>query len=1185
MPNDGAREQKMLKNEAIIQKLTTEQKISLAASLKTLSSPDFKAEGIPAVRYTGPKRINASCRFALPSFNALANSWDEELMEEAADLFASRAQADGIKFMFMPECGPVSRPCRRGLSEDAYLSGAYASAISSGIKSRGVTPCLTGCGLNRGDKTQLDKEVDERALHEYFLRPFSSFFSGENDVISSSYAELYGNYKDVNTAAINGYLHRTNADGFVICTDADKSMQVKCLKSGNILWNGDESVLRSAYNNYKKLRDAVNKGECGIESLEYACAEGSAMDDELLNAAVDRVISFALRCGGAEQNKNAEGEANSAAEIAAAQTNPAQTNPAEGVGVSEAAQGSGADGNAAESQEQIKKVNALASAAAAESTILLKNDKNMLPLARGTGVVVIGKIPQPSGTTSEQALADEINASGVFSLAGVAAGYDMAGDRSDDLLEEACLCAEGADVVILFLGADAAREEKMRADCNAKLPANQLALISSLKERGKKIIAVLSCGFYPAMSFDKYADAILMAPSDGMKSAQSLVKVLCGDINPSGRLPVTCYDDPEGTLSEAVREKDAGRSKVGSFIGYRSYASAGIKVRYPFGFGLSYTSFTYSELSVSGANVSFKVTNSGKREGCEVAQLYVFKKNSAVPRPFKELCGFSRVRLRPGESRSVTIILKPEDFSVFYGGQNTVESGDYAVYIGSSVSDIKLTGTMHVAGARLEKSGERKSDYIQSYSNILSGGYVFGTVKKVKRKDKKLRFAGQTVMFLSLVVAFIIVVLGIVGATDLAEGPALVALIVFLCLAAAGLAMYLISLKLKKISEKNAEVISEENMQDEKVYPVRPYEKLFEELFDDAAEEEEEYEEKGAEPVAQAENYDSSFTLPRVCEQFEAFAAERGLVLSRRTVIKIFSSFCASRLILLNSRTLSLVPRLLGILSEYFGTFLYASRYSSLGSAEDMMFRQTEGGFREKSIIARAIFDSAAKPSDVHLAVLNGVPPEDISGFFMPFTKYVNFPESGSSITLQDSGHAENTFAMSPNLWFVFVLSEGADLSKTDAYIADISAYLDVELSECAERADKKIIETLSYHQLAGLERSVRSRYSLDEEKGWKKIDKLEKYIKDHTGKGISNKSWTRMEKYVSVYLACGGDSTEALDSTVAAKLMLPVMATASSGAEKDEGGVTAVLDSIFGDENIPDCKRVISCTGYSSAK
>ena len=1129
----------MIKHREIIEKLTLEQKTALLASLKALANPEYAEAGIPCVRYSGSGRMNARCGNPLPSFAAMANSWDTALIADAASLLAAQAHADGVNFMFTPVLRLKSDPYQRGLSEDPLLADHYARAIVSAFRNGGVMPCLSGFSLNERDVAQLDATPDARVMHEYFFRPFAAYAEGEN-AVSLSYTPLSGAYAEMNTKIIGDYLKKQSKSGYAVCTQTDKSAWTQAVRAGDLLWSGDLGAVRAAVQRYTELVNAVNKGELAAEELEDACARGEALDERSLDEAVDRAIGFAFACERAAQASKTE-----------------------------------------EQQD-------LAFRVAAESIVLLKNE-NMLPLRKGCSVAVIGRIPT-AFSASETAFAEALRRDGKFTLAGTAAGYDVSGERSDDMAEEACRIADPADVVVLFLGSDVRREEELLAGRKVRLPANQLALVSALAERGKKVVAVLAGNVYTDMSFDGAVSALLVAPVDGTGCADALLAVLSGAISPSGKLAVTCFDDADSAFAAARADKEAGKNKVGMFIGYRHYDTAGIKVRYPFGYGLSYTTFDYSSLEVSSEKVSFTVKNTGSCEGAEIAQVYLGKVGSAAIRPKKELAAFARVTLKAGESKRVTLAIDAKDMALFTNEGKIVEQGEYEVSVGGCVDRIRLRGTVTFKGKRIRQTGEKLSDYLQTYSNVLTGGYTFGNIRTMPRKGRRLTATGAVFTGLFALAAILLLIFNATEMIPYELSEAMLGVfIISACLTVLGIILIVVGCLVRRRAVRNAEIISRENtsMQDEPVQPEKPYESLFDDVFKDA---DEESDDAGSQTQPQRRgneffrHYDASVTFPAACGKLVKFAADRGLVLDRKAAAKIFSSMCASRLILLSSKTLSFIPKLLEVLGEFFGSGCYMDRYTSFRSAEDMLLRSSESGYRAKSQIARAIAGAETKRNTVHMAVLDAVSPEDIVRFFMPFARYVNYPDGGSVVTLRESDHSENAYTVSPNVWFVFVLKEGADLSAVDAYIANMAAYLDLDVSVTEEAAEKTEEDAFGYYQLMGLGRAARDAFSLEEEKCWKKVDKFREYVSRSASFNIDNREWTRMEKYASAYLACGGEQTETLDCMVAAKLLLPAMAALAGKRTDGEYNLLGTLDTVFGEENIPECKRIASAFGIAAA-
>ncbi len=331
----------------------------------------------------------------------------------------------------------------------------------------------------------------------------------------------------------------------------------------------------------------------------------------------------------------------------------------------------------------------------AEECIVLLNNRRTLPVSKRTRIAVLG-----------EAYADLTPIEERFEVVGRARGYDRTTDRSDSLIPEAVRIASAANLVLVFLYPDESGRSLL-------LPANRLALLDALKRAGKRIVALV-CGDMPAdMSFDRDLAATLLVPEDGPYASEALAKILSGEISPSGRLARTLYDHADETFRSLKEYRDSGRTKVRSFVGYRRYDTAGERVRYPFGFGLGYTRFAYSGLSVSANSVSFTLRNVGRRDGYEVAQVYIGAPSTSRVMPKKELKAFVKVFLKAGERKRVTVPLGGDAFKTFdYATlSENVEGGSYRVYVCSSALDVKLRGRRSVEGVTRKPVREHTADF------------------------------------------------------------------------------------------------------------------------------------------------------------------------------------------------------------------------------------------------------------------------------------------------------------------------------------------------------------------------------------------------------------------------------------------------------------------------------------------
>lgn len=320
-----------------------------------------------------------------------------------------------------------------------------------------------------------------------------------------------------------------------------------------------------------------------------------------------------------------------------------------------------------------------------------------------------------------------------------------------------------ADAVIVFLTPDATGRE-------LALPPNRIALLDALKKGGKKVIGVVLGDLPVDMSFDGYVNALILAPDDGPYAGEALGRVLCGDIDPSGRLSRTSFDGGDGYFRSLRADRDAGAFRIGGFCGYRRYDTQGVKVRYPFGFGLSYAEFSYSDLVISEDGAQFKLTNVSKRDGFEVVQLYVGAPSKTRVAPKKQLRGLTKVFLKAGESVKITLPLNRGVFESYNPRlySDDVEEGEYTVYIGSSVQDIFLTGKVKAAGVKREPTDETLSDYfpdgdVDDKAEVQRADRISRASSDLPENVKKAKTAAIYAMPLIALVFFLMVSIAILS--------------------------------------------------------------------------------------------------------------------------------------------------------------------------------------------------------------------------------------------------------------------------------------------------------------------------------------------------------------------------------------------------------------------------------------
>ncbi|MDE7463882.1 MAG: glycoside hydrolase family 3 C-terminal domain-containing protein, partial [Clostridiales bacterium] len=364
---------------------------------------------------------------------------------------------------------------------------------------------------------------------------------------------------------------------------------------------------------------------------------------------------------------------------------------------------------AAPKEWDIEEHHAFAEKCAEECIVLLKND-GALPLKADEKVCVIGdfaKNPRYQGAGSSVVNPTKLDSFfECMTVAGkaftYAQGFNRYGKKKNGLLKKAVAAAKEADKIVFFAGLDEVTEAEGLDRNGMKLPENQLAVLSELYKLGKPVVVVLSCGSAVELDVINDASALLHAYLGGQAGAKAVMNVLYGEVNPSGKLaesyPVKYEDSPSAPYFPGEQMTVEYRESV--FVGYRYYSTAGVKTAYPFGYGMSYTTFEYSDLKVSDDGVSFVITNTGECDGAEVAQLYIGKSDGEAFRPLRELKGFKKVFIKAGESVTVEMPFDERTFRIFNQSANAwqTESGKYTVEIGASSEDIRLTDTHEVKG-------------------------------------------------------------------------------------------------------------------------------------------------------------------------------------------------------------------------------------------------------------------------------------------------------------------------------------------------------------------------------------------------------------------------------------------------------------------------------------------------------
>ena len=655
-----------MKYEQIISSLTLEEKCAMLSGGGVFSTRALKE--VPSVWLSdGPhglrKQAGESDHLGLnpsveatcfPTATTVANSWDEALGEEIGRALGEEAVEQQVAVVLGPGLNMKRNPlCGRNFeyfSEDPYLAGKLAAAYVRGIQEKGVSACPKHFAANNQELRRMatDSIVDERTLKEIYLTGFEiAVKEGKPGCIMTSYNKLNGVYANESEYLLMEVLRREWGYDKAVVTDwGGSNDHALGVKNGSTL-----EMPAPGLDSVRELMAAVKAGKVNEADVD-------ARLDELLGLVYDALPAL----------KAAE-----PADMAAH--------------------------------------HALARKAAAESIVLLKNDADTLPLAQGTKVALIGDFaftPRYQGAGSSvvnaaqvESLAEEIKSVGLDCI-GTARGYECSGMHDAALAEEAVALSAKADVALLCLGLTESDESEGLDRPHMMLADNQIALLNAVREAAKKVVVLFHAGSAVETPWLDKCDALIHAALGGQAGASAMLEALIGKVNPSGKLAETWPIHYEDTPSRYHFGGDGMNVEYreGPFIGYRYYQKAGKKVRFPFGYGLSYTSFAYESLRADASGAMLTIRNTGKRAGAEIVQLYVRKADSALPMAVQELKGFAKVFLQPGEGKEVRIALDDKAFRYWNVKTNRweIEGGEYEIRIGASSEDIRLTAAIQVEG-------------------------------------------------------------------------------------------------------------------------------------------------------------------------------------------------------------------------------------------------------------------------------------------------------------------------------------------------------------------------------------------------------------------------------------------------------------------------------------------------------
>ncbi len=662
----------MTKAMEILNSLILEEKASLTSGKDCWRTVDVEGKLASIMMSDGPhglrkeengRTVPATC---FPSSATVANSWDEELIYKIGEALGEECLENDVQVILGPGVNIKRSPlCGRNFeyfSEDPLHATKMASGYIRGVQSKGIGACIKHFAANNQetDRFSVNAVIDERTLREIYLSSFEEAVKEAKPwMIMSAYNKLNGDYCSENKYLLTDVLRDDwDYEGVVVSDWGAANEPVNGVKAGlDIRMPGPVPSANAA------IVEAVKSGKLSMEEL----------DKNIL-----RIIELVEK---------------------------------------------GITNRIANYKADMTAHNELARKAAEESAVLLKNNNNVLPLAKTDKIALIGafaeEIRYQGGGSSC------VNATEVSNLIQVldskdidytyAKGFKTEDDSIDDnLVLEAVVASEKSDKIVMCMGLPFRMESEGFDRWTMSLPQNQIELFNKLSELGKPIVVVLFQGSPVEMEWSGAADSILAMYTGGQAVAKACVNLLFGDANPCGKLSETWALKLENNPTAlSFPEKGTATYSEGVYVGYRYYDKKKLDVMYPFGYGLSYTDFEYSDLKLSATDisesdtleVSIKVKNTGSVAGKEIVELYVEPTYPSISRPIRELKGFKKIHLEPGEEKTVTMALNKRSFA-YYDVETRdwqVDTTVYKILVGSSSRNLPLIASVKVNSSHNSK--------------------------------------------------------------------------------------------------------------------------------------------------------------------------------------------------------------------------------------------------------------------------------------------------------------------------------------------------------------------------------------------------------------------------------------------------------------------------------------------------
>lgn len=654
----------------IIKRMTRAEKAALCSGADYWHTVRIPRLGIPDIMMSdGPHGVRAQATggdamginkteaaTCFPTAVTAGATWNPALYAAEGEAIGKEALSLDISVVLGPGCNIKRDPrCGRNfeyISEDPYLSGRMAAAFIRGQQSTGVASCVKHFAVNNQEykRQNGDSRLDERTLREIYLTPFEiALREGRPETVMCSYNKINGIHASENKKLLTDILREEWGFDGVVVTD----------------WGA--------------LHDRIEAFDAGCDlnmpgGVKYKVGEteqaieNGMLEEEVLDTSVDRILRLVRKERPLDVTFDKTAH------------------------------------------------RALARCIAEEGAVLLKNDGALLPV-RSEDMLFLGAMAetpryQGGGSSHIRPLFAE-SVTAALPQVPYEACSDVYGFVTNKDIARAKELAVQARVPVVFVGLPAHKESEGFDRTDLALPEGYNRLVEAVAEVNPNTVVVLFGGGVMELPWAERVKSILYMGLSGGAVGSAVARLLLGHANPSGKLTESWpyrYEDSISRLTFATRDPEY---LEGIYVGYRYYDTAGVPVRFPFGHGLSYTTFAYSDLSVGEGSVTLTVTNTGARDGAEVIQLYVSPPKNAIFRPAHTLCGFEKVALAAGESKTVTLPIYDRAFSVFSDGWHTV-GGEYTLSVGASLTDLRLSAVISVEGETIPTPEKLKNSFYET---------------------------------------------------------------------------------------------------------------------------------------------------------------------------------------------------------------------------------------------------------------------------------------------------------------------------------------------------------------------------------------------------------------------------------------------------------------------------------------